>query len=105
MADLSNLRKRRGAAKASIAKLTSLIKQLESKFHEHSILEIAKRLVPNLNLLDARFKEHHFSIIDLVHEKDDATLAREQDVLTLMMRNFQSVHSSTKVTSQVFFCL
>jgi hypothetical protein len=32
-------------------------------------------------LLDAKLKEHHFSIIDNIDEKDDTVLAREQEVL------------------------
>ena len=39
------------------------------------------QLVPNLNSLYKRFKEHHFSIIDLIDKKDEASLVKEQDTL------------------------
>ena len=99
MSDPSNLRKRRGAAKASITKLASRLKQLESKVHEPSTLELAQQLVPNLNSLDARFKEQHFLIIDLLEEGDETSLAKEQEVLdnhdeelsTLLLRTQQLI--------------
>ena len=81
MADISNLRKRRGAIKASITKLTTRMKQLESKVHEPATFELAQQLVPNLNSLDAKYKEHHFSIVDNIDETDEAYLAKEQEVL------------------------
>lgn len=82
MSDISNLRKRRGAIKASTMKLTSRMKQFESKAHESATIELAQQLVPNLNSLDAKYKEHHFSIIDNINEKDEASLAKEQEVLS-----------------------
>lgn len=81
MIDISNLHKKRGVVKASTTKLTLRIKQLESKVHEPSTLELAQQLVPNMNSLDARFKEHHFSFIDIADEKDETSLAKEQNVL------------------------
>lgn len=81
MSELPKLRKRNGAAKASITKFTSRLKQLESKFHEPSTFELAQQLVPNLNSLDARFKEQHFAILDLIDEDDADALAREQEIL------------------------
>ena len=35
----------------------------------------------NINSLDVRFKEQHFSIIDLIDEGNETTLAKEQEVL------------------------
>ena len=99
MSDPSNLRKRRGAAKASITKLASQLKQLESKVHEPLTLKLAQQLVPNFNSLDARFKEQHFLIIDLLEEGNETSLEKEQEVLdnhdeelsTLLLRTQQSI--------------
>ena len=106
MADASNLRKRRGAIKASITKLTSRIKQLESKVHEPTTFELAQHLAPTLNLLDAKFKEHHFSIIGIIDEKDATSLAKEQEVLDahdeelsiLLLRAQQLVHKCSSAS-------
>ena len=97
MADTSNLRKRRGAIKASITKLTSRIKELESKVHEPTTFELAQ-LVPNLNSLDARFKEHHFSIIDNIDEKDLESLAKEYDALPPLTREITKLFPATLPT-------
>ncbi len=78
----------------------SRIKQLESKVHEPATFELAQQLAPNLNLPDAKFKEHHFSNIDNIDEKDDTAHAREQGVLDvhdeelsiLLLRVQQLVH-------------
>ena len=106
MADTSNLRKRRGAIKASITKLTSQIKQLESKVHEPTTFELAQQLVPNLNSLDARFKEHHFSIIDNIDEKDIESLAKEQEVLDAHDEEaLRSAASCAATCTQVLFRL
>ena len=78
MADLSNLRNRRGITKASITQLSTKLRQLESLVHDPSTFKLTQQLVPNLNSLDARFKIQHFSIID---EGDETTLAKEQEVL------------------------
>ena len=81
MTDISNLRKRRGTTKASITRLSTKLKRLESEVHEPSTLELAQQIISDLNSHGARFKEQHFAIVDLVDEKDEATLAKEQDVL------------------------
>ena len=76
MTNISNLRKRRGTTKASITRLSTKLKRLESVVHEPSTLELAQQLISNFKTLDARFKEQHFSIVDLIDEKDEATLSR-----------------------------
>ena len=77
VASLSNLR---GITKASITRLSTKLRQLEFLVHDPSTFELAQQLVPNLNSLDARFKEQHFSTIDLIDEGDETTLAKEQEV-------------------------
>ena len=80
--------------------------QLESKVHDPATFELAQQLVPNLTSLDAKYKEHHFSIIDNIDEKDEASLAREQEVLDahdeelsiLLLRAQQLVHKCSSTS-------
>ena len=82
------------------------MKQLESKVHEPATFELAQQLVPNLNSLDAKYKEHHFSIIDNIDETDEASLAKEQEVLDihdeefsiLLLRAQQLVHKCSSAS-------
>ena len=53
-------------------------------------LELAQQLVPSLNSLDARFKEQHFLVIDLI-EGDETTLTKEQEVLDAHDEEFSSL--------------
>ena len=76
---LSTQRKRRGVVKASITRLGSCLKELESKVEEPTTHDHAQRLATKLETLDAEFKTHHFSLIDLID--DDETLEKEQETL------------------------
>ena len=76
---LSTQRKRRGVVKASITRLGSRLKELESKVEEPTTHDHAQRLATRLETLDAEFKTHYFSLIDLID--DDETLEKEQEVL------------------------
>ena len=79
MSDLSSLRKRRGVAKASLTRLQKRVSDLE---HDHSDgaddLNVAKQLLSKLESIDADFRTHHLSIVDL-SEGDD--LNTEQHAL------------------------
>ena len=81
MAELSNLRKRRGTTKGSITKLLNQVKALEPKTHEALALDLANQLLPNLKSLDEQFKTQHFSIVDAIDEGDTESLAKEQEVI------------------------
>ena len=76
---ISNQRKRRGVVRASITRLGSRIKELESKVEEPTTHDLAQRLATKLETLDAEFKSHHFSLIDLID--DEGTLGEEQEAL------------------------
>ena len=81
MSDLSNLRKQRGTIKASITKLHSRLKSLESRADEVSTLDLANQVVPNLKkALDEQFKAQHFLSVDAINETDETSLTREQDI-------------------------
>ena len=81
MSEVSNLRKRRGVTRASITKLFTRLKTLESKVDESTTFDLAQQLTPNLKSLDAQFKDQHFLIIDAIDESDVDSLAKEQEVL------------------------
>ena len=72
MSELPNLRKRRGVTRASITKLSTRLKTLESKVREPTTVDLARQLATNLKSLDAQFKSQHFDIID---ENDSDFLA------------------------------
>ena len=77
---LSTQRKRRGVVKASITRLSSRLKEFESKVGEPTTHDHAQRLATKLETLDAEFKTHHFSLIDLIDD-DDETLEKGQETL------------------------
>ena len=78
---LSTQRKRRGVVKASITRLSSRLKEFESKVEEPTTQDHAQRLATKLETLDAEFKTHHFSLIDLIDDDDDETLEKGQETL------------------------
>ena len=78
---LATLRKRRGVSKASVTRLNTRLKDLESRIHEPTTSSLAQRMSQMLDTLDADFKKHHYAIIDHIDEADEETLGREQDAL------------------------
>ena len=76
---LATQRKRRSVVKASITRLNSRLKELESKVEEPVTHDHTQRLYTKLDTLDAEFKTHHFALIDLID--DDETMGKEQEAL------------------------
>ena len=76
---VATLRKRRGVVRASITRLSTRLRELESKIHEPSTPSHAHRMSQKLESLDADFKLHHYALIDALD--DEAVLAREQETL------------------------
>ena len=76
---LTNAKKRRGVARASLTRLTNRLKDLEGESAEHKTLELAQRMSQKLSDLDSEFRTHHHALIDLIDDED--TLAKEQEVL------------------------
>ena len=72
-------KRRRGAIKASITKLTTKIAELEVKEPGPTTLPLAQQLAKRLQSLDSDFKTCHVAIINVV--EDEGPLAEEQDVL------------------------
>ena len=73
---LSTHKRRRGVAKASITRLTTRIKDLESAVSQPGIIDHAKRMQQKLDTLDSEFRSHHHDIVDLVDSEE--SLTREQ---------------------------
>ena len=77
--ELSHNRKRRGVARASITRLENRVSDLEAKPElDAGDRAMALQLTRRLSDLDAEFKRHHFSIIDLV---DETAVDGEQNAL------------------------
>jgi hypothetical protein len=77
--ELSHNRKRRGVARASVTRLENRVNDLEAKPElDVGDRAMALQLMKRLSDLDAEFKGHHFSIIDLV---DETAVDGEQSAL------------------------
>ena len=81
MASISTLRKRRKAVTGSITKLVTRLENLEARADQSTTYDYVQELDKNLQKLDAEFKKHHYEVIDLIDETDDAALTREQAAL------------------------
>jgi hypothetical protein len=75
----TNLRKRRGVAKASITRLDTRLKALEGATDRPTTRDSARQLSTKLKEYDAEFKTAHLSLVDLVD--DDEALKGEQAAL------------------------
>ena len=76
---LANHKKRRGVVRASLTRLGTKLGELEGSTDQPDTLDHAKRLITKLECLDAEYKTHHYSIVDLTDDEGD--LATEQAAL------------------------
>ena len=76
---LANHKKRRGVVRASLTRLGTKVGELEGSTDQPDTLDHAKRLITKLECLDAEYKTHHYSIVDLTD--DEGGLAAEQTAL------------------------
>ena len=76
---LANHKKRRGVVRASLTRLGTKLGELEGSADQPDTLDHAKRLITKLECLDAEYKTHHYSIVDLTD--DEGGLATEQAAL------------------------
>ena len=79
MSSISTLRKRRGVARASITRLTTRLKDLESDTSRQATLGLAQGMTRKLDALDSDFRTHHHALIDLID--DEEALQEEQSTL------------------------
>ena len=77
--DPTILRKRRGVVRASITRLFTRLKDLESKADQPTTLDLARQISQKLESLDSDFKLHHYALIDLID--DTESMLKEQDIL------------------------
>ena len=74
--DPTTLRKRRGVVRASIIRLFTCLKDLESKADQPAALNLTRQMSQKLESLDSDFKLHHYALID-----DTESMLKEQDIL------------------------
>ena len=77
--DPTTLRKRRSVVRASITRLFTCLKDLESKADQPTTLDLAQQMSKKLESLDSDFKLHHYALIDLID--DIESMLKEQDIL------------------------
>ena len=78
---LSNLHKKRGAARSSVTRLSNRLKDLEADPEVPGASDRAKHLLSKLNEADSDFKTLHYQVLDVIDERDDEALQKEQDIL------------------------
>ena len=79
MSNASTLRKRRGVVRASITRLTSRLRDLESDTDKPAALDLAQGMIRKLNALDSEFRTHHQALVDLID--DEEAIQTEQKTL------------------------
>ena len=79
---MSQARKRRGAARATITRLEESIQRLELKLElTRSDRLLIPHLAKKLEDWDPEFKKQHYAILDLLDEEGEETIAQEQKAL------------------------
>ena len=76
---LSTLKRRRGVTKASVTRLSTRLKDLETDISRPGTIDHARRMQQKLDALDGEFRSHHQSIVDLVDNEE--ALTGEQSTL------------------------
>ena len=61
--------------------MSGRIKELEGKTNQPDTIDVARRMKEKLESLDSEFRDHHYAVIDVVNESDEAALRKEQDIL------------------------
>ena len=78
-ADIASTRRRRGASRGLVMRLMKKLKDLKGRAGNPATLAAAQQMKKSLENVNAAFKTHHFSLIELI--KADADLEKEQEVL------------------------
>jgi len=77
----ANLKKRRGAQRASVTRLGTRVTELEDIADQPGTTGHARQILTKLKSCDDEFKKWHFQIIDSIDEEDGVSLDNEQTVL------------------------
>ena len=78
MSTAPDVRKRRGTVRGSITRLVNRLSVLEGKAAEPTTFDLAQDLAKRLSELDQEFRRHHYQLLDLIDEKEEEALAKEQ---------------------------
>ena len=62
-----------------ITRLSTRLKDLESKTDQPTTLDLTGQMSQRLESLDSNFKLHHYAFVDLID--DTKTMLKEQDIL------------------------
>lgn len=79
-ADIASARRRRGASWGLVTRLTKKLKDLEGRAENPTTLAATQQMKKSLENVDAAFKTHHFSLIELIEA--DADLERNKKCST-----------------------
>ena len=77
--DPTTLRKSWGIVRALITRLSTRLKDLESKANQPTTLDLTRQMSQRLKSLDSNFKLHHYAFVDLID--DTEMMLKEQDIL------------------------
>jgi phytoene dehydrogenase-like protein len=77
--DIAALRRKRGTIRASITRIKTRLRALESKEDKSDFPNHAHQMTQRLDTLSSNFKDVHYSIISQTKSEED--LAREQAML------------------------
>ena len=70
MSNVATLKKRRGVVCASVTRLASRLKDLESDTDKPTTLDLAQGMARKLSALDSEFRTHHHALIDLLDDEE-----------------------------------
>ena len=82
MSDLTTLRKRRGIAKGSITRISTLVDCLRTADPRDVDVDALQRNLENINKADDSFQVYHQELVELLDSEDSAALQTESDNLT-----------------------
>ena len=69
-----------GVVRASVTRLATRLRELESKVDAPTTPSFAQRMSTKLDTLDSDFKAHHLAVIDAI-AGDEEGLTKEQEIL------------------------
>ena len=68
MANVANIKKRRGVARAFITRLTNRVKELDGEERDPRTSDFTECMSTKLTQLDSDFRTQHHTLIDLIEE-------------------------------------
>ena len=78
MSTAPGVRKRQDTVCSSITRLLNRLSVLESKATEPTTFDLVQDVAKRLNELDQEFRKYHYQLLDLIVERDEEALAKEQ---------------------------